>query len=139
MNELTPLRMTVLGSGSVGLAVAASFAQAGQSATLLARGTAVPLLREQGITVTGVCGDHRVEPSRLRVCDADEPAAQDIACDVLIVATKAYQVAQVLKRLMRNAGKPSRRRPFSCCRTVGARPTRRVPPCRSTCRCSRAS
>lgn len=31
MTEATPLRMTVLGSGSVGLAVAASFAQAGQS------------------------------------------------------------------------------------------------------------
>jgi 2-dehydropantoate 2-reductase len=104
MNELTPLRLTVLGSGSVGLAVAASFAQAGQSVSLLARSSAVPLLREQGITVTGVCGDHRIAPDQLRVCDADAPDPQDMACDVLIVATKAYQVADALKRLMRNAG-----------------------------------
>jgi 2-dehydropantoate 2-reductase len=104
MSELPPLRMTILGSGSVGLAVAASFAMAGQSVTLLARGTAVPLLREEGITVTGVCGDHRIGPDRLEVRDADGPDPQDIACDVLIVATKAYQVAAVLKRLMRNAG-----------------------------------
>lgn len=104
MTAATPLRMTVLGSGSVGLAVAASFAQAGQSVALLARGSAVPLLRDNGITVTGVCGDHRIGPDRLRVCDADEPDPQDIACDVLIVATKAYQVAQALTRLMRHAG-----------------------------------
>lgn len=94
MTDATPLRIAVLGSGSVGLAIAASFAQAGQSVTLLARGSAVPLLREDGITVTGVCGDHRIEPNRLRVCDADEPDPQDFACDVLIVATKAYQVAE---------------------------------------------
>jgi hypothetical protein len=55
----------------------------GQSVTLLARGSAVPLLREHGITVTGVCGDHRIGPNRLRLCDAGEPDAQDIACDVL--------------------------------------------------------
>ncbi len=104
MTGPAPLRLTVLGSGSVGLAVAASFAQAGQSVTLMARGPAVSLLREQGITVTGVCGDHRIEPGRLRVSDAEEPEPQDIACDLLIVATKAYQVAPVLKGLMHNAG-----------------------------------
>lgn len=103
MTDSTPLRMTVLGSGSVGLAVAASFAQAGQRVSLLARGASVPLLREQGITVSGVCGDHRIAPDRLRVSDADEPDPQDIACDLLIVATKAYQVAQALKRLVRHA------------------------------------
>lgn len=101
MNGLTPSRTTVMGSGSVGLALAASFAEAGQSVTLPARGSALPLLREHGITVSGVCGDHRIGPDRLRVCDADEPDPQDIACDLLIVATKAHQVAEVLKRSMR--------------------------------------
>ncbi|MBL8346151.1 MAG: ketopantoate reductase family protein [Rubrivivax sp.] len=98
--ETPPLRMTVLGSGSVGLAFAASHAQAGHRVTLLARGSAVPMLRQEGITVTGVCGDHPVEPQRLKVSDVDRPDAEDIACDVLVVATKAYQVRQVLKDLM---------------------------------------
>lgn len=40
-----PSRLTVLGSGSVGLAFAACYAQAGQQVTLLARGVAVPVLR----------------------------------------------------------------------------------------------
>lgn len=101
---MTPLRMTVLGSGSVGLAIAATYAQAGQSVTLLARGSAVSLLRSNGVTVTGVCGDHQVGPQGLRVADADRPEPQDVDCDVLVVATKAYQVADVLKALMQQAG-----------------------------------
>ncbi len=101
---MTALRMTVLGSGSVGLAVAASYARAGQNVTLLARGSAVPLLRQNGIQVTGVCGDHRIEPQRLKVCDAEHADPEDIACDLLIVATKAYQVRAVLESLMRRAG-----------------------------------
>jgi 2-dehydropantoate 2-reductase len=104
VKELTPLRMTVLGSGSVGLAIAPSFARAGQSVSLLARRSALPLLRKYGITVTGVCGDHRIGPNRLRASDAGEPDPQDIACDVLIVATKSCQVADVLKRSTRKAG-----------------------------------
>lgn len=98
---MIPLRTTVLGSGSVGLAIAASYAVAGQRVTLLARGAAVPLLRENGIRVTGVCGEHRVEPQRLKVSDAEHPDPDDIACDVLVVATKAYQVGPVLQALMR--------------------------------------
>lgn len=104
MKDVTPLRMTVLGSGSVGLAIAASYAQAGQGVTLLARGSAVPLLRQNGITVSGVCGDHQIEPQQLKVSDAEKPDAQDIACDVLIVATKAYQVRPVLQGLVQQAG-----------------------------------
>lgn len=101
---MTPLRITVLGSGSVGLAVAASLAQAGQTVTLLARGDAVALLRQQGITVTGVCGDHHIAPQALKVSDVRQPDKADSACDVLVVATKAYQVADALRDLMRSAG-----------------------------------
>lgn len=98
-----PLRMTVLGGGSVGLAFAASFARSAQAVTLLARGPAVHALRTDGITVTGVCGDHRIGPDGLTVRDADAPDPRDIACDVLIVATKAHQVAQALSHLMGKA------------------------------------
>lgn len=101
---MTALRITVVGTGSVGLAVAASFAQAGQAVTLLARGAAVAELRRAGITVTGVSGQHRIEPQRLKVSDTEHPDAEDIACDVLVVATKAYQVHGVLQQLVQQAG-----------------------------------
>ena len=97
---MTPLRMTVLGSGSVGLAIAATYAHAGLDVTVLARGAAIQLLRQNGITVTGVSGDHQIEPQRLKVSDTENPNPEDIDCDCLIVATKAYQVQEVLRSLM---------------------------------------
>ena len=100
---MTALRMSILGSGSVGLAIAATYVQAGQNVTLLARGAAVHELRRNGITVSGVSGDHQIEPQRLKVSDAANPDPEDIDCDVLIVATKAYQVHDALKRLMHGA------------------------------------
>ena len=42
---MTALRISVLGSGSVGLAIAAPFVEAGQNVTLLARGSALPELK----------------------------------------------------------------------------------------------
>jgi 2-dehydropantoate 2-reductase len=95
--------MTVLGSGSVGLAVAATFARAGLDVTVLARGSAAQQLRQNGITVTGVSGDHHIEPQRLKISDAENPNPEDTDCDFLIVATKAYQVQEVLTGLMRRA------------------------------------
>ena len=102
-----PLRISVLGSGSVGLAIAASYARAGQRVALLARGSTVPQLRTEGVRVSGVCGDHRIDPQQLKVCDADRPDAEDVACDILIVATKAYQVQEALTNLMQNAPQTS--------------------------------
>jgi 2-dehydropantoate 2-reductase len=101
---VTALRISVLGSGSVGLAIAATWARAGQQVTLLARGAAVPELRQHGITVSGVSGDYQIEPQRLKVSDAANPNPEDVACDVLVVATKAYQVHDALKRLLQRAG-----------------------------------
>lgn len=93
-----------MGSGSVGLAMAATLAHAGLDVTVLARGSALQLLRQQGITVSGVTGDHHIAPGHLKVSDAEAPDAQDIACDVLIVATKAYQVQAALTGLLENHG-----------------------------------
>lgn len=59
---MTGLRITVLGSGSVGLAVAATYALAGVDVTVLARGAVLAQLRQGGITVTGVAGDHHIAP-----------------------------------------------------------------------------
>lgn len=100
----TKLRATILGCGSVGLAVAATFALAGAEVTVLARRTAIQQLRLNGITVTGVTGDHHVEPQRLKVSDAENPEPEDINCDFLIVATKAYQARDALFSLMQRMG-----------------------------------
>lgn len=99
--------MTVLGSGSVGLAIAATFARAGVDVTVLTRGLAVQQLRQSGITVTGVAGDHHIEPQRLKISNAENPDPEDVSCDFLIVATKAYQVRQALSSLMQKSSHDS--------------------------------
>lgn len=101
---MTALGITVLGSGSVGLAVAATFAQAGLDVTVLARGAAVQQLRQNGITVTGVTGDHPIDARRLKVSDAESPDPEDINGKLLIVATKAYQASDALRSLMQRVG-----------------------------------
>ena len=110
VERMSKLRITVLGSGSVGLAVAATYAVAGADVTVLARAHVLQQFRQTGILVTGVSGEHHVEPNRLKFSDVDAPDLVDVACDVLIVATKAYQVRTALLSLMKRT---KRKRPVS--------------------------
>ncbi len=98
-HRMKKLRITVFGGGSVGMAIAASCALAGLDVVLLVRGTSVDLLRHTGIEVTGVSGIHAIAPDTISIDDSDNPDASSLACDVLIVATKAYQVSDVLRSI----------------------------------------
>jgi 2-dehydropantoate 2-reductase len=64
--------------------------------TLLTRGSSVGLLQSNGIEVTGTTGTHTISPDKIAVEDAGRPSASSLNCDILIVATKAYQVSEVL-------------------------------------------
>jgi 2-dehydropantoate 2-reductase len=101
--DMKQIRMTVLGSGAVGLAFAATFAKAGQHVTILARGDGAQQLQNDGITVSGVVGDHHIAPGQLTVSDVAAPRAEDLDCDVLVVSTKAYQVHSALTQLMEHS------------------------------------
>jgi 2-dehydropantoate 2-reductase len=54
-------------------------------------------LRTQGIRVTGVLGNHTIPPGLILIDDADSADSSSLDCDILVVATKAYQVADVLR------------------------------------------
>ena len=94
---MSTLRITVIGGGSVGLGLAASFAIAGAGVTLMVRAAAVETLRTQPVTVAGLLGEHRVEPGRIAIEDAQRPTRASLDCDVLVVTTKAYDVADALR------------------------------------------
>ena len=94
---MSTLRITVIGGGSVGLGLAASFAIAGAGVTLMVRAAAVETLRTQPVTVAGLLGEHRVEPGRIAIEDAAHPTRACLDCDVLVVTTKAYDVADALR------------------------------------------
>ena len=100
------LRVTVIGGGSVGLGLAASFALAGVSVTLMVRAGAVDALRSQPILVTGMLGEHQVAPGRIAVEDASSPSDSSRDCDVLVVTTKAYDVADAVRPYAASQGKP---------------------------------
>ena len=83
------LRITVIGGGSVGMCIAASFAIGGAQPTLLVRAASMEVLRTQGIRVTGVLGNHTIPPGLIYIDDADSANSSSLDCDVVVVATKA--------------------------------------------------
>lgn len=63
-------RATVIGAGSVGLALAASLAVAGQRVALPARAGAVAAPRDSPITVSGLPGEHALPAGSIAIEDA---------------------------------------------------------------------
>jgi 2-dehydropantoate 2-reductase len=94
------LRVTVVGGGSVGMAMAATLALAGVDVVMLVRTSSMALLRRDGIGVTGVSGVHAVAPDSITIDDAQCPDVCSLECDVMIMATKAYQVAEVMTSIV---------------------------------------
>ena len=103
------MRITVIGGGSVGLAIAANFALADAHVTLMVRAASIEALRNRPITVTGMLGEHSVEHNRIAIDDTDHPTEASLNCDVLVVTTKAYDVPSAL-RPYASAGSPARSR-----------------------------
>ncbi|WP_270933616.1 ketopantoate reductase family protein [Falsiroseomonas oryzae] len=87
---------TVLGAGSVGLGIAASLAIAGQRVTLLARAGSVAALRASAITVSGLHGEHALAAGAIAIEEAAAPSATARSCDMLVVTTKAHDIAAAL-------------------------------------------
>lgn len=95
--RMKKFRVTVIGGGSVGLCVAASFAQAGADVWLMVREAQVEALSQQPIIVTGLLGECRLEPNHIIIEDAARPSRASRDCHVLVVTTKAFDVAKVLQ------------------------------------------
>ena len=90
------IRATVIGAGSVGLAIAASLAVAGQRVTLLTRAGSVAALGDSAITVSGLHGDHTLPAGAVAIEDAACPSASARGCDMLVLTTKAHDIAAAL-------------------------------------------
>ncbi len=88
--------VSIFGGGSVGLCLAAHFVKAGAEVTLLVRQASLEALEGQPITVSGLLGDHVVPPGVIQLCDAARPSDAVLKSDMLILTTKAYDVASAL-------------------------------------------
>jgi 2-dehydropantoate 2-reductase len=84
--------VAILGSGAVGALIGAELTRAGVATTLITRDTSAEAITADGITVTSPrFGD--------RVTQVDARTILDERADVLLVAVKAPQLADALKRV----------------------------------------
>jgi len=88
------MRVVVVGAGGVGGVVGGLLARAGVDVAFVARGAQLAALRENGLHVTSARGAFHLP----QVQASDDPAQLDPA-DVVIVAVKGWQVAEVAPRL----------------------------------------
>ena len=85
------MRVCIVGAGSIGGFVAARFALAGETVTVVARGANLAAIQRDGIVIEHADGSTQQSPVRavLRLADAGVQ-------DLIILAVKAHQVADVV-------------------------------------------
>jgi 2-dehydropantoate 2-reductase len=92
-----PTTIAILGSGAVGALIGAELTRAGVATTLITRDASAEAINARGITVTSPrFGDH--------VTKVDANTTLDEPVDVLLVAVKAPQLADALKRVTTTPG-----------------------------------
>lgn len=89
----TPLRVCIAGAGAIGCTLAARLVESGQPVSLLARGKTLTALRDNGIQLTDLDGEHRVHVNASDDCR--ELGEQDL----LFICTKAPALAGLLPEL----------------------------------------
>lgn len=92
------LSVLVMGAGALGCVTGGLLAKAGHRVVLVGRAGPVGVMRERGIRITGIWGDHDVPPGSFEaVCDVSEIGDRDV--DVVLVCVKSYDTAAVLPML----------------------------------------
>lgn len=88
------MRIVIVGAGGVGGLVGGLLAHAGEEVAFVARGAQLAALRSQGLRVESPRASFQLE----RVEASDDPA-QLAPADVVLVAVKSWQVAEIAPRL----------------------------------------
>jgi 2-dehydropantoate 2-reductase len=92
-----PPTIAILGSGAVGALIGAELTRAGVATTLITRDASAEAIEAHGITVTSpLFGDHTTK--------VDARTTLDEPVDVLVVAVKAPQLQEALKRVTATPG-----------------------------------
>ncbi|WP_241235077.1 ketopantoate reductase family protein [Amphritea opalescens] len=85
------MKICIAGAGAIGCTLAARLAQSGQSVNVLARGKTLEVLQQNGIQLSDIDGDYRVE---VNVSDSAETLGHQ---DLIFVCTKAPSLTSMLK------------------------------------------
>lgn len=88
------MRLAIMGSGGVGGYFGARLAEAGHDVTFIARGDHLTAMQAEGLRVSSIEGDLQLAEVRA----TEDPAAVG-AVDAVLVAVKAWQVAEAARRI----------------------------------------
>ena len=88
-------RRLIVGAGALGALLAAQWRAAGVPAVLVARGAALEVIRERGVTIRRPHGDETIDVDVVDAIDAAEPADGDS----VVLAVKAQDAEQALASL----------------------------------------
>ncbi|MGC4001522.1 MAG: 2-dehydropantoate 2-reductase [Anaeromyxobacter sp.] len=87
------MRVAIVGAGGVGGLLAALLSRAGEDVAVVSRGATLDALRARGLALDSPLGRFTCRPDA-----AEDPAALGVA-DAVLVAVKAWQVAELAPRL----------------------------------------
>jgi 2-dehydropantoate 2-reductase len=88
------MRFAIFGAGGVGGYFGGKLAQAGEDVTFIARGEHLKAMSEHGLRVDSVLGDFVIHP-----INATDDPSQVEAVDVVLLATKAWNVPDVISQM----------------------------------------
>ena len=94
---MSDYHVSIFGGGSVGLCLAANFVSAGAKVSLLVRKASLPALDRQSINVAGILGEFRAPADDITLCNASAPTDEVLSSDMLVLTTKAHDVATALE------------------------------------------
>lgn len=87
------MRILVFGAGAIGSVLGGFLAKAGHDVTLLGRAWHLDCVRQRGLTITGLWGEHHIR--RVTVATQLEDLPHQSAYDWIFVCVKAHQTAEV--------------------------------------------
>ena len=93
----TPLRILVMGAGAMGSAAGGFLAKAGHQVTLVGREPHMAAIRERGLRITGIWGDHLVRTLHART---DLAGLERGAFDLVLICVKSYDTAEAIKAVV---------------------------------------
>ncbi len=88
------MRMLVVGAGAMGCAAGGFMAKAGHEVTLVGRGGHIDAIRERGLHITGIWGEHTVTNLCART-DLSGLSAGDF--DLILIAVKSYDTVAAVE------------------------------------------
>jgi len=101
------MRMLVMGAGSMGSVLGGFMANAGHDVTLVGRDPHMRAIREQGLLITGIWGEHHVTNLTARTDvkglqpGARKPCARVGAFDLILITVKSYDTSAAAAEIER--------------------------------------